>query len=159
MSKLTVIAEPGKHEIVMTREFNAPRELVFKAFTDPALVARWWGLKTNTTAIDVMEARPGGRWRYVERGPNGEEFAFHGVFHAVVAPERIVQTFEYEGMPGHVVLETATFEDLGGRTRIVNQSVFQSVEARDGMVASGMEWGTEQGYQQLDELLAESQTA
>ncbi len=154
MSKLTVVTEPGKHDIHMTREFNAPRELVFKAYTDPTLIARWWGLRANTTTIDEMEARPGGRWRFVERDPNGEEFAFHGVYHDVVAPERIVQTFEYEGMPGHVVLETATFEVLDGKTRVVSQSVFQSVEARDGMVASGMEYGAEEGYQRLDELLA-----
>lgn len=155
MSKLTVVNEPGKQEIVMTREFNAPRELVFKAYTDPALLARWWGLRENTKRIDVLEARPGGRWRFVERDPEGNEFAFHGVYHDVVASERIVQTFEYEGMPGHVILETSTFEDVGGnKTKVVAQSVFQSVEDRDGMVASGMEWGTEQGYQQLDELLA-----
>lgn len=143
----------------MTREFNAPRELVFKAYTDPALVARWWGLRQNTTRIDQMEARPGGRWRYVETDPEGNEFAFRGVYHDVVAPERIVQTFEFEGMPGHVLLETATFEDMGGKTKIIAQSVFQSVEDRDGMVASGMEYGAEEGYQRLDELLATLETA
>lgn len=154
MSKLTVVAEPGKQEIFMTRHFDAPRELVFKAYTDPALTARWWGLRQNTTHIDKMEARPGGSWRYVETDPEGNEFAFHGVYHDVVGPERIVQTFEYEGMPGHVIMETATFEDVGGRTKMTAQSVFQSVEARDGMVASGMEYGAEEGYQRLDELLA-----
>ena len=154
MSKLTVVAEPGKQEIFMTRLFDAPRELVFKAYTDPALTARWWGLRQNTTHIDKMEARPGGSWRFVEVDPEGNEFAFHGVYHDVVASERIVQTFEYEGMPGHVIMETATFEDVGGRTKMTAQSVFQSVEARDGMVASGMEYGAEEGYQRLDELLA-----
>ncbi len=159
MSKLTVVVEPGKQEVHMTREFDAPRELVFKAYTDPALVARWWGLRQNTTRIDEMEARPGGRWRYVETDPEGNEFAFRGVYHDVVAPERIVQTFEFEGMPGHVLLETATFEDVGGKTKMVAQSVFQSVEDRDGMVASGMEYGAEEGYQRLDELLATLETA
>jgi len=154
MSKLTVVAEPGKQEIFMTRLFDAPRELVFRAYTDPALIGRWWGLRQNKTHIDEMEARPGGRWRFVETDPQGNEFAFHGVYHDVVGPERIVQTFEFEGMPGHVIMETATFEDVGGRTKMTAQSVFQSVEARDGMVASGMEYGAEQGYQQLDELLA-----
>lgn len=158
MTKLTVVAEPGKQEIFMTREFDAPRELVFKAYTDPALLGRWWGLKANTKTIDVMEARPGGRWRFIEREPQGDEYAFHGVYHDVVAPERIVQTFEFEGWPGKVVLDSVTFEDLGGRTKIVSQSVFQSVEDRDGMVASGMEWGAEQGYQQLDALLVDMQS-
>ena len=155
MSKLTVVVEPGKQEIFMTRLFDAPRELVFKAYTDPALIARWWGLRKNTTHIDEMEARPGGKWRFVETDPDGTAFAFHGVYHDVVAPERIVQTFEFEGMAGHVIMETSTFEDDGGKTKVIAQSIFQSVEDRDGMVASGMEWGAEQGYQRLDELLAE----
>lgn len=159
MSKLTVVVEPGKQEIFMTRMFDAPRELVFKAYTDPALIARWWGLRQNTTLIDEMEARPGGKWRFVERDPDGQEFAFHGVYHDVVAAERIVQTFEFEGMPGHVVMETSTFEDVGGQTKVIAQSIFQSVADRDGMVASGMEYGAEEGYQRLDELLATLETA
>jgi uncharacterized protein YndB with AHSA1/START domain len=154
MSKLTVVAEPGKQETVLTREFDAPRELVFRTHIDPALMARWWGQRDSTTVIDVLEARPGGRWRFAERDKDGNEYAFHGVYHDIVTPERIVQTFEFEGMPGHVLLETSTFEDIGGRTKIVTHSVYQSVEDRDGMVASGMEYGAEEGYQQLDELLA-----
>lgn len=159
MSKLTVVVEPGKQEIFMTRMFDAPRELVFKAYTDPTLIARWWGLRQNTTLIDEMEARPGGKWRFVERDPDGQEFAFHGVYHDVVAAERIVQTFEFEGMAGHVVMETSTFEDVGGQTKVIAQSIFQSVADRDGMVASGMEYGAEEGYQRLDELLATLETA
>lgn len=159
MTKLTVVAEPGKQEIFMTRMFDAPRELVFKAYTDPTLIARWWGLRQNTTLIDEMEARPGGKWRFVERDPDGQEFAFHGVYHDVVAAERIVQTFEFEGMAGHVVMETSTFEDVGGKTKVIAQSIFQSVADRDGMVASGMEYGAEEGYQRLDELLATLETA
>lgn len=143
----------------MTRMFDAPRELVFKAYTDPTLIARWWGLRQNTTLIDEMEARPGGKWRFVERDPDGQEFAFHGVYHDVVAAERIVQTFEFEGMAGHVVMETSTFEDVGGKTKVIAQSIFQSVADRDGMVASGMEYGAEEGYQRLDELLATLETA
>lgn len=153
MSKLTVVAEPGKQETILTREFDAPRERVFRAFTDPELVGRWWGLRNTTTIIDQIEVRPGGRWRFLERDDEGNEYAFRGVYHDVVAPERIVQTFEFEGMPGHVLLETMTFEDVGGRTKLVAQSIFQSVEDRDGMVASGMEYGAEEGYQQLEELL------
>lgn len=159
MSKPEIIVEPGKLEIVTTMTLNAPRDLVFRAYTDPALIPQWWGPRYLTTEIDKLDARPGGQWRFVQRDPEGNAYAFNGVFHTVSAPERIVQTFEFEGMPGHVLLETAVFEDLGGRTRVVSQSVFQSVEARDGMVASGMETGVVEGHDRLNELLAALKTA
>jgi uncharacterized protein YndB with AHSA1/START domain len=100
-----------------------------------------------------MEVREGGRWRFVQLEPDGQEFGFHGVFHAIVAPERIVQTFEFEGVPGHVLLETATFEEHDGKTMLTAQSVFQSVEDRDGMVQSGMEQGAVETMDRLAELL------
>jgi uncharacterized protein YndB with AHSA1/START domain len=154
MSDLKVVADPGTHEIVITRSFDAPRDQVFKAFTDPEAVARWWGLRDSETRVDELEARPGGRWRFVSRDSNGGEDAFHGVYHDAVAPERIVYTFEYEGMPGHVLLETITFEERDGRTLMTDSSVFQSVADRDGMLASGMESGAAQAMDQLDEYLA-----
>jgi len=101
-----------------------------------------------------MDVRPGGGWRFIQRDAAGNEFAFHGVYHEVVAPERIVGTFEFEGMPGHVALETSTLEDLGGRTRLTTISVFQTVEDRDGMAASGMELGASESMDRLEELLA-----
>jgi uncharacterized protein YndB with AHSA1/START domain len=153
MGKLQVIAEPGKQEIHMTRSFDAPRELVFKAHTDPKLISQWWGRVNSTTTVDKMEVRKGGRWRFVEREPGGNEFGFHGVYHAIVSPERIVQTFEFEGLPGHVLLQTATFEEHDGKTRLTSQSVFQSVEDRDGMVQSGMEEGAVETMDRLAELL------
>lgn len=160
MSMPEIVVEPGKLEIVVTMTFNAPRALVFQAYIDPALIPQWWGPRYLTTEIDQLDARPGGRWRFVQRDPDNNEYAFHGVFHEVSAPDRIVQTFEYEGMPGHVSLDTAVFEDLGGgRTRVVSQSVFQSLEARDGMAASGMEIGINEGYDRMSELLAALQTA
>lgn len=160
MSMPEIVVEPGKLEIVVTMTFNAPRELVFKAYIDPALIPQWWGPRYLTTEIDRLDARTGGQWRFVQRDPDGNEYAFHGVIHDVTAPERIVQTFEYEGMPGHVSLDTAVFEDLGGgRTRVVSQSVFQSLEARDGMAASGMEIGINEGNDRMSELLATLQTA
>ena len=160
MSMPEIVVEPGKLEIVVTMIFNAPRELVFKAYIDPALIPQWWGPRYLTTEIDRLDARTGGEWRFVQRDPDGNEYAFHGVIHDVTAPERIVQTFEYEGMPGHVSLDTAVFEDLGGgRTRVVSQSVFQSLEARDGMAASGMEIGINEGNDRMSELLATLQTA
>ena len=160
MSKPEIIVNPGSLEIVTKMTFNAPRELIFKAYTDPDLIPQWYGPRFLTTEVDKLEARPGGQWRFLNRDDEGNVYAFHGVYHDVVAPERIVQTFEYEGMPGHVTLETAVFEDLGGgKTRVAAQSVFQSVEDRDGMVASGMEVGINDGYDRMNELLASLQKA
>jgi uncharacterized protein YndB with AHSA1/START domain len=153
MSKLNVIAEPGKHEILMTREFDAPRDLVFKAFTDPTLVPRWWGPGYLTTVVDQMDVRMGGIWRYIQHNPDGAEIAFRGVYHQVAAPERLVYTIEFEGMPGHIGLETVTFEDLNGRTRIIDSGIFQTVEDRDGMIASGMEGGARETWDRFEELL------
>jgi uncharacterized protein YndB with AHSA1/START domain len=153
MAKAEYRIEPGKQELFITRVFDAPRELVFKAFTDPELFAQWWGPRKYTSKIDKFDARPGGLWRIVQAGGDGTEHGFHGVHHDVVAPERIVATFEYEGVPGHVLLQTATFEPLGNKTRLVAQNVFQSVADRDGMVASGMREGSDESYDRLAELL------
>jgi uncharacterized protein YndB with AHSA1/START domain len=105
--------------------------------------------------IDKMEVRPGGVWRYIHRGADGQEFAFHGVYHEVRPPERLVSTFEFEGAPGHVVLDTATFEDLGGKTRLTTRSVFQTIEDRDAMVQSGSEEGATESWDRLEELLSQ----
>jgi uncharacterized protein YndB with AHSA1/START domain len=154
MSDLKVVADPGTQEIVITRSFDAPRELVFKAFTEPDAVRRWWGLANSETVVDQLEARPGGRWRFVERDGEGNEDAFHGVYHDLQAPERIVYTFEYEGMPGHVLLETIVLEDQDGKTLMTDTSVFQSVSDRDGMLQSGMETGAAESFARLDDYLA-----
>jgi uncharacterized protein YndB with AHSA1/START domain len=153
MAKLNLAAEPGTYEIRVTREFNAPRELVYRALTDPALVAQWWGLKSTTTVVDQMEAKPGGTWRYIERDTDGSEYAFHGVYHDLTAPERIIYTFEFEGMPGHVLMTTTTLEEQDGSTTMTESSVFQTVADRDGMLQSGMEEGTAQSLDSLEALL------
>ncbi len=155
MSKTEYRIEPGRQETVMTRVFDAPRELVFKACTDPNLLSKWWGPRYLSTTIDKMDVRPGGTWRFVQRDAAGNVFAFHGVYHDVKAPERSVQTFEFEGVPGHVALETATFEEFEGKTKLTQQSVFQSVADRDGMVQSGMEKGSTESMDRLAELLTE----
>jgi uncharacterized protein YndB with AHSA1/START domain len=154
MADLQVVAEPGTHEIQITRSFDAPRELVYKAFTDPDAVRRWWGQRDTETVVDRLEARAGGQWRFVERSGDGDEHGFHGVYHEATAPERIVYTFEWEGMPGHVLLETITFEEQDGKTRMTDTSVFQSVADRDGMLQSGMESGAAESLDRLDEYLA-----
>ena len=150
----SIKAEPGKQEIFITREFDAPRELVFKAFTDAKLIAQWLGPRDLTMKVEKFEPKAGGSYRYIHS--MGElSFGFHGVVHEVTFPERIIQTFEFEGLPekGHVTLETARFEALpGGRTRFTNQSVFQSVADRDGMLQAGMERGVNDSYERLDEL-------
>jgi uncharacterized protein YndB with AHSA1/START domain len=153
MAKADYVIEPGKQEIIITRVFDAPRELVFKAYTDPKLVSQWFGPREYTTTVDKMEVRPGGLWRFVQRNPDGDEFAFHGVHHDIVAPERIVATFEFEGVPGHVLLQTLTLEPLGQKTRLVEQLVFQSVADRDGMVASGMQRGSDDSMDRMAEIL------
>jgi uncharacterized protein YndB with AHSA1/START domain len=156
MNKTEFTIEPGKQELFITRTFDAPRALIFKAHTDPRMIPQWWGPGYLTTIIELLEPKAGGRWRFVQRDPQGNNHGFHGVFHHV-SPERIVQTFEYEGAPGHVQLETMTLEEIDGRTKMTVHSVFQSVEARDAMVGAGMEGGFNEGMQRLDRLLLEAQ--
>jgi uncharacterized protein YndB with AHSA1/START domain len=145
--------EPGRQEVVASRVFDAPPELVFATCTDPASLPLWWGPRELTTTVDVMEPQAGGRWRFVQRDPQGNEFAFHGVYHDVT-PACVVNTFEFEGMPGHVLLETTTFEAVDGGTLMTLRVVYQSVGARDGMVASGMQHGLTESHDRLAELLA-----
>jgi uncharacterized protein YndB with AHSA1/START domain len=159
-NKTTITAESGKLEILITREFDAPRELVFKAFVDPELYVQWLGPRGYEMKLETFEPRSGGKWRYIHKDRDGNEYGFHGVNHDVTAPERLVSTFEFEGLPeaGHVALETTRFEALpGDRTRVTMQSIFQSVSDRDGMIQSGMERGVNDGHERLDELLEKLQ--
>lgn len=156
MVKTHIIAEPGVQQIVITREFDASPELLFRAHTEPDLLVPWLGPRRLTMTIDRFDVRDGGSWRYIHRDADGTEYGFHGVFHGTPSVEGIVQTFEFEGAPGHVSLETLTFEARDGRTRVRNVSVYQSVEDRDAMVESGMEAGLNEGYERLDELIAQS---
>ena len=156
-NQTTITAEPGKQEVIITREFDAPRELVFKAYTDPKIIVKWLGPCDMTMTINKWESKSGGSWEYTHADKNGNKFSFHGVCHELSAPERIIQTFEFDGLPekGHVAMETARFESLpGNRTRVITQSVFQSVADRDGMVQAGMEYGVRDSHEKLDELLA-----
>ena len=157
MTKTNFIAEPGKQEIVMTRVFDAPRELVFKACTDPNLIPQWWGPKYLTTTVDRMDVKQGGIWRFIHHDADGNKYAFHGVYHEILSPERLIYTFEFEPMPGHVSLETATFEEHNGKTKLTDKSVFQTVEDRDGMLQSGMEEGAVETWDRLAELLEKMQ--
>lgn len=148
-----ITVDPVLPTIVITREFEAPPERVFRAHTDPDLVTQWLGPRGLTMTIERYDARTDGSYRYVHTDDEGNAYAFHGVFHEVRPTERIVQTFTYEGMPDSVSLETAVFEDLGGRTRLTTTSLLDSLESRDGMISSGAETGIREGYERLDELL------
>jgi len=155
-NKTTVTAEPGKQELFITREFDAPRELVFKAYTDPELYIQWVGPHGMTMSIEKWECREGGSYQFTHER-DGHKYSFFGVYHEVLKPERIIGTFEFDGLPerGHVIMGTTKFEELpDGRCRLVHQSVFQSVGDRDGMLQSGMERGVNDGYEKLDQLLA-----
>lgn len=155
-NKTNIVAKPGKQEILITRDFDAPRELVFKAHVDPTLYKEWLGPKDLTMTIDKFEPKNGGEFRFIHKDKKGNEFAFHGVYHEVLFPERMIGTFEFEGLPekGHVELDTAKFEALpNGRTKLTVQAVYQSVADRDKMIESDMEKGINEGYAQLDELL------
>lgn len=156
-NETNITAEPGKQDILITREFEAPRELVFKAFTDRDLIVQWLRPCELTMRIEKFDPRAGGSYRYIHSDEKGNEYAFNGVIHDVAEPERIIQTFEFEGLPerGHVSMETTTFMALpGNRTKVITHSVFQSVADRDGMMSSGMSHGVNDAHRQLDELFA-----
>lgn len=155
MSGKTTFTTPTEREIVSERVFNAPRERVFAAFTDPELIPRWWGPRRMTTIVDQMDVRPGGTWRFLARDSDGREQGFRGAYREVTPPERLVQTFEWEGMPGHAVIDTVSFEDLGERTKLTTTSLFHTTEERDGMLSSGMEGGLGESHERLEELLAQ----
>ena len=158
-NKTTITVEPGKQELFITREFDAPRALVYKAHIDPDLYVQWLGPRGYEMVLETFEPHSGGRYRYIHKDKDGNEFSFHGVFHEI-SEDLLIQTFEFEGLPerGHVILDTMRLEELpGNRTKATFQSVYQSVSDRDGMVQSGMEHGVNDGYERLDELLAKMQ--
>jgi uncharacterized protein YndB with AHSA1/START domain len=154
-NKTSIIAELGKQELFIIREFEAPRELVFRALNEPEMLKEWLGPRDLTLEIEKFEGRSGGSYRFINCNATGTRYCFNGVIHEVTAPERIIRTFEFEGLPerGHVSLETATFEVLPKeRTKLIIHSVFKSVEDRDGMIKSGMERGVVDSHERLDEL-------
>lgn len=155
-NKTTIIAKPRVQELFITRDFDAPRELVFKAHTDPKLFVQWLGPRGYEMKLVTFEPYSGGRYRYIHKDEIGNEFGFNGTFHEI-SLDRMIQTFEFEGLPerGHVSLDSMTLEELpGNRTRLTIHSVFQSVADRDGMIQAGMERGLTDGHERLDEVLA-----
>jgi len=154
-SSTTKVTLPSDLEVLITREFDAPRDVIYKAMIDPKLIPQWWGPRSEATIVDKMDVRPGGAWRFVSTGPDGSKNGFRGEYREIVPGEKIVQTFEWEPMAGHISVDTATLTDLpGGRTLFTSRSVFSSKEDRDGMIQSGMESGVRETYDRLDEVLA-----
>lgn len=144
-------AIPGSLDMISTAVLDAPVEAVYRAHTEQDAFTRWWGPSELTAKVEAFEPRAGGSWRIVQVDPGGGEYAFNGVFH-LVTPTRIVKTFEFEGVPGHVSLQTTTFEDVGGKTRVTDHAVFQTVEDRDGMKDTGAEQFAPVGMAQLEEV-------
>ena len=140
-------------EVELTRVFNAPRRLVFEAHSKPEHMQRWWGPRGTTMVSCEMDFRAGGRWRYVLRKANGKEYAFRGEYREIAPPERLVQTFEFEGMPGAITVEELVFTEHDGKTTLSVTSRLNSIEARDSMLQSGMEKGAAETYDRLEELL------
>ena len=154
-SGTTVVTTPAPTEIVTERIFDASRELVFETYTNPKYIPEFWGPRNTTTVVDKMDVRKGGQWRFIHDPGTDRETAFRGEYLEVTPPESITQTFEWEGLPGHIITETTSFEDLGdGRTKLHTLSVFDSVDDRDGMIASGMESGQRDLHDRFAELLA-----
>lgn len=146
---------PGRPDLTLVRRFAAPPARVFEAHVDPAQIVRWWGPRRLTTEVVALEARPGGKWHFVQRGADGATHSFFGFFHTVDPGAALVQTFEYEGAPGHVLVSRLEFRPDAGGTLLRNTTVFFSVAERDAMVGAGMEEGVVEGGERLDELLAE----
>jgi uncharacterized protein YndB with AHSA1/START domain len=147
------LSTPSDREIRMTREFDAPRDLVFEAHTSCEHLKNWWGPRGYEIASCEVDFRPGGKWSVVHRGPEGGEDHFYGEYRDIVRPEKIVWTFEWGGMPGHVAVETLTLEERDGKTTLTTNSVYDTVEDRDGTLQSGMETGAAETWDRLEEYL------
>ena len=154
LSSTFTLNKLGDRELVITRMFDAPRELVFKACSSCEHLGKWLGPRDMTMVSCEMDFRAGGKYRYVQRAADGVDYAFKGDIREIVPPERIVQTFEFELMPGHISEETLTLEELDGKTKLMVTSRFDSVDDRDGIIQSGMEVGARQSYDRLEEYIS-----
>ena len=154
MSKNNLVVERDQLAFTMSRTFDAPRELVWKVYTDPDLVPQWWGLRSSKTVVDKMDFRVGGAWRYIQIDPEGNEYAFKGEYKEIQAPERFVYTFEFEPMPGQISTDTIIFEALpDGKTLLTSRTTMDSLEDLEGMLQSGMEDGAIETWDRLEALL------
>jgi uncharacterized protein YndB with AHSA1/START domain len=154
MDKNNLVVDHAALAFSMSRVFDAPRELVWKAYTDPALIPDWWGPSYYTTVVEKMDVKDGGEWRFIQTDAQGNIYAFNGVFKEIVAPVRLVYTFEFEPMAGHISTDTITFEELpDGKTRIIARTTFDTLEDLEGMLQSGMESGAVESWDRLEKIL------
>jgi len=159
MNKAIVTANPGESTIRIERMFDAPREKFFRVITDKNLIPKWWVGPGYEVRVEEMDVRDGGRWKFIQKMQDGKEFAFFGSYHEVTAPERVIQTFEFDGMPerGHVVMEKMELAEIeDGQTKLTITQAFFSVQDRDGLLQTGMEEGMQNTYNTLDKVLAEA---
>ena len=150
----TTLSPPSDREILMTRKFDAPRQVVWDTITDPDLIPEWWGFRRDATEVKQMDVRPGGKWRYITRTSGGEVVDFHGTYREVVAPERLVYTFLFGDMPEGDGFVEITLVEKDGVTELRDRGVFPSKEERDAVIASGMEAGARETYERLAQLIA-----
>ena len=150
-----MVSTPSDREILMTRVFNAPRRLVFQAWTTPELFSRWFGPRGFTVPVCEMDLRPGGAWRCIMRSPDGVEMGMKGVYQEIVPYERLVSTEIYDDYEEYgASLNTLTLEEKDGVTTLTTRVLYPSMETRDAVIASGMEGGASQTLDRLEELLA-----
>lgn len=154
LAQTVVVVDEEALEIIVSRVFDAPRELVYKISTEPELVAQWWGPHKYEILVEEMDLRVGGRWRIINRAADGAEFTFYGEYQEIRAPSRLVYTFEFAGTPGHSMIESITLEEYDGKTRVTAVDKFLSLEDLRGMAEAGMEEGVIEAHERADELLA-----
>jgi uncharacterized protein YndB with AHSA1/START domain len=158
MKNIDFTIERKKLEITVSRLFDAPRELLYSVFTDPKHKAIWWRCNTVTNIFVQMDVKKGGTWRIIQQDESGKKFIFHGEYLEVIPLIKIVNTSEFEGMPGHVITETTTFTEQEGKTKLTIASSFQTIEDLEGMIKAGMESGTTESMEHIEELLIKLQT-
>jgi len=150
----TTLSLPSDREILMTRKFDAPREIVWETITDPALIPQWFGFARDATEVKKMDVRPGGNWQFITRTSGGEIVDFHGTYREVFAPEKIVYSFLFGDMPEGDGFVEITLVEKDGVTELRDRGVFSSKEERDAIIATGMEEGARETYERLAELVA-----
>ena len=153
MTQINFVIDKQKLEARLSRVFNAPPERLFEAYTNPEQIPHWWGPRELTTVVDTLDLRVGGKWRFVQKDSNGEEYAFRGEYTEIDRPRRLTYTFEFEPMAGHVLTESVTFEPTAeGKTSVLSVATFANLEDLEGMAAANMEAGAREGYERLAEL-------
>jgi uncharacterized protein YndB with AHSA1/START domain len=153
MPKPSFVVNKENLQVVMSHVFDAPRELVWKAYTDPKLIPQWWGPRELKTTVEEMDMKVGGKWRFTQTDPKGETYVFYGEYKELTPPSKAVQTFEFEPFAGHVIVETLTLEEIDGKTKMTTVSQYANIQDLEGMIQSGMESGAVEGVERMVELL------